>query len=500
MTEASDQPRERYLLHRDGLVILLSNIQKSVNQKDHDWKSLHDNFDLDRRESVIIRLERIYDMLGTLLTLYPTYQNLITSLLNILYILLTEVKGTENKNLTVNFISKQHFGNKGAPQFDITEQMLEFYIENGFTTKEISQMLNVSESTIKRRISKYKMYIRDTYSDLTDSQLDKEIEDILKEFPNTGYKCMRGFLLHRSIKIQENRVRLSMRRVDPEGIMLRTMQSRPIFRRKYSVAGPLSLWHMDGNHKLIRYKMVIHGCVDGFTRKIIYLSCLNNNRSSNVLKLFTNGIKTNGLPSRVRGDHGGENIGVARFMLSHPLRGTKRGSFIASKSVHNTRIEKLWGNITSSVTQIYQNLFMALEKSGDLVVDKEEDLFCLQFVFLPRINDHLTRYSRGWNYHGLSSEKYRNPNQLWIKGLHKVFGTNSRIDKEVRFSTDTEFDYTNSIEHDSQFATVHVQEVKTPLSDQDLSYFKSQIDVFGESCNFGGDIYIRARTIMKDIL
>ena len=62
---------------------------------------------------------------------------------------------------------------------------------------------------------------------------------------------MRSYLRSNGYNILEYRVRESMRRVDPEGVMLRTLQSRPVARRKYKVAGPLSLWHRDGNHKLI---------------------------------------------------------------------------------------------------------------------------------------------------------------------------------------------------------------------------------------------------------
>ena len=72
---------------------------------------------------------------------------------------------------------------------------------------------------------------------------------------------------------------------------------------------------IDGNHKLIRWKMVIHGAIDGYSRTIVYLKCSNNNQASTVLECFRTAVQEFMLPSRIRCDLGRENIEVARLML-----------------------------------------------------------------------------------------------------------------------------------------------------------------------------------------
>lgn len=63
---------------------------------------------------------------------------------------------------------------------------------------------------------------------------------------------MTGFLLARGLRVQQERIRESMRRVDPEGVLLRALQLNTVNRGQYSVYSPLALWHIDTNHKLIR--------------------------------------------------------------------------------------------------------------------------------------------------------------------------------------------------------------------------------------------------------
>ena len=71
-------------------------------------------------------------------------------------------------------------------------------------------------------------------------------------------------------------MRASIHRVDPENTAIR--RSVTIRRRVYHVDGPNSLWHVDGNHKLIRWRMVIYGGIDGYSRTVVvFLRCSDNN-------------------------------------------------------------------------------------------------------------------------------------------------------------------------------------------------------------------------------
>ena len=130
--------------------------------------------------------------------------------------------------------------------------------------------------------------------------------------------------------------------------------------------------------------MVIHGAIDGYSRLIVYLKCCNNNLAETVLDLFLKAVQACGCPLRVRGDRGVENTQVADYMINQG--GSCRNRFICGQSVHNQRIERLWRDLYTGCTVIYYRLFYYMEDIKILDPDSHLDLFCLQFVFIPRIN------------------------------------------------------------------------------------------------------------------
>ncbi|KAL2076359.1 hypothetical protein ACEWY4_028060 [Coilia grayii] len=241
-----------------------------------------------------------------------------------------------------------------------------------------------------------------------------------EKMPNAGYRMVRGRLRSMGVKVQWRRVAASLHRVDALGIISRLAGLGCVVRRTYRVRGPLSLWHVDTNHKLIRYNIVLFGAVDGYSRKVMCLNAANNNLASTALAAFKQATEKYGIPSRVRGDQGSENVEIARYMFM--VRATDRGSFMAGKSVHNQRIERLWRDIRTCVTSKYYGMLQDLEHDQLLDVSSTEDLFCVHLVCLPQLRKDLDAFVDGWNHHPLRSENNRTPEQLWRLGLSTGIG------------------------------------------------------------------------------
>ena len=117
-------------------------------------------------------------------------------------------------------------------------------------------MLGVSRWTIHRRVAEYGLEDIRGFDHLSDEELDEIIKGyICNHGRATGYNLIAGFLNSIGLRIQRRRVRERLAKLDPQNTALRW--GAVVARRKYQVPWPNSLWHLDGHHSLIRWKLVL---------------------------------------------------------------------------------------------------------------------------------------------------------------------------------------------------------------------------------------------------
>jgi len=95
-------------------------------------------------------------------------------------------------------------------------------------------------------------------------------------------------------------------------------------RRRYFSRGPNHTWHCDGYDKLKPFGFALHGCIDGFSRKILWLHCGTTNNDPKVILHYYLATVQNlrGCPLLLRSDCGTETglVAAAQCALTEDSR------------------------------------------------------------------------------------------------------------------------------------------------------------------------------------
>ena len=115
-----------------------------------------------------------------------------------------------------------------------------------------------------------------------------------------GYRAMHQKLKSvYNLQVDQETVRLCIKMLDPQGVEERS--GRKLHRLVYISKGPNYQWHIDGYDKLRLFGFFIHGCIDGFSRKILWLEVAESNHDPKLIaNYFVNSVITIGaIPSGI---------------------------------------------------------------------------------------------------------------------------------------------------------------------------------------------------------
>lgn len=128
----------------------------------------------------------------------------------------------------------------------------------------LGKMVGVHRHTVRHYMRRYGFQRQ--FADLSDDDLDTVVRAYRNLKPISGIRYIQGFLRVHGLRVQRERIRLSLRRIDALGQALRNHEA--IDSRKYSVPHSNYLWHLDGHHKLIQWGFVVHGIIDGYDHTV----------------------------------------------------------------------------------------------------------------------------------------------------------------------------------------------------------------------------------------
>ena len=224
------------------------------------------------------------------------------------------------------------------------EAIIRDYFSKGFHYKSIVQMLDkrhgikMCERTLRSRLSALGLSRR-----LPQYELNEVRNRIAQELDGPG--CMGGYrtvshtLRMEGMQVPRRIVEGIVRELDPEGCELR--QRKRLRRRKYRTPGPNYVWHLDGYDKIKPFGFPVHGCIDGWSRKIMWLKVDRSNNKPEIPGYFFLDCvqEYGGCPVRVRSDCGTEN-GITCAMQCY-FQGNA-DAHIYGRSPANQRIEGWW--------------------------------------------------------------------------------------------------------------------------------------------------------------
>ena len=308
------------------------------------------------------------------------------------------------------------------------EEAIRDYFRKNYQYKTILRLfekfhgITISKGTLLNKLKEYGLRRRGNVVDQTRVRefIQREIDGDGKML---GYRAMwRRLQSKYDVQVPRLVVQNILREVDPEGSRLR--RANRLRRRNYLNPGPNYCWHVDGYDKLKPYEFPIHGCIDGFSRRILWLEIVKSNNDPHVVgKLFIKCVKEMQFcPTLLRTDRGTENGIMATIQCflrrNHTDSLSELKAHRYGSSHTNQRVEAWWATLRKSWSSWWMNFFKDLIARGLLDTSNVLHLQCLWFCFYPIMQEALNEIRESWNCHYVRKSRHDTvpgrPNELFF--------------------------------------------------------------------------------------
>ena len=167
---------------------------------------------------------------------------------------------------------------------------LKNYFTAGFSYEEIRNFLlrfyriEITIRHLNRLLRQCNLHRRGNHSNI--DTVIKFIQDELKGSSSCfGYRYMLQKLHSSGLTVDKETVRLILKSPDPVGVDKKNR--RKLMRREYQSFGPNHAWHIDGYDKLKPFGIAIHGVIDGYNPRILWLKLLSSNNPKVIANYYT---------------------------------------------------------------------------------------------------------------------------------------------------------------------------------------------------------------------
>jgi hypothetical protein len=230
---------------------------------------------------------------------------------------------------------------------DDMDALISLYFNMGLLYKDIVNILAlqhgmvISLCSVERLLRGMSLSRRKNYSRIVDT-VDFIQGQIQTSGKLHGYRWMYNKAMLHGFKCKKEDVRTILRVLDGEGTEQR--RKRRLSRRSYTSKGPNYIWHFDSYDKLKTYGICINGCVDGYSRKVVWMNAYHNSSNPKIIGgYFMEAVQSlGGCPRVMRADMGTENghvRDIQRFLRrNHDDAMAGELSYMGGPSTANQRI------------------------------------------------------------------------------------------------------------------------------------------------------------------